>query len=144
MNGPRWFLAVGLILGSIIGICSYYLALNQNRISAPPDTKVSIAKTSSGHTIAAVDSNGAMPARQGEGGEETSVYQYDAHGQLQAIIYKDGSTYTYQYNANGDKIREVTRTGRVWSYSYDQNHHPLFVIDPEGRKTTSSASTAAP
>jgi YD repeat-containing protein len=68
------------------------------------------------------------------------VYQYNSQGQIQMIIYPNGSTYTYSYNANGDKIREGDGAGNNWTYAYDQNHHPLTVIDPKGHITHESTS----
>ena len=78
------------------------------------------------------------PLRHAPGPEASSTdavasYQYTPNGQLQAIVYADGTVYKYAYNAAGDKISETNRTGGTWTYSYDADHHPIRIIDPTGK-----------
>ncbi len=70
-----------------------------------------------------------------------SIYRYNAQGRLQSITYPDSSVYSYEYNSHGDKIRETSRTGKTWTYLYDQSHHPVTIIDPEGRVTRGAPSS---
>ncbi len=84
-----------------------------------------------------------MPQPQAISGS-TPAYDYNAQGELQRILYPDGSVYTYQYNAQATKSARPPATGKTWSYLYDQNHHPVSIIDPDGRVTHSETPPNPP
>ena len=139
-----WFLIIGLMVCLLLVGSAYFLLSSQKSISGVPSsptgvTKPSVSNTSSESGFAAPTADTAPSPQPQSSSAPAPAYQYNARGQLQAIIYPDGSTYTYAYDAYGDKIRETNTTGKTWTYVYDQNHNPISVIDPEGRVTHKEA-----
>jgi len=67
-------------------------------------------------------------------------YRYNTLGQVQKIIYSDGTAYVYAYDTHGDKVSETNPSGKHWLYIYDQHQHLLSVIAPDGHVTSSDIS----
>jgi YD repeat-containing protein len=149
MNNRRdWFLILGLVIGLLLVGGIYFLWPARKSITVAPNSPAAMVKNPISSPSSAGDSPApsAAPARVPQpqvNSGPAPAYQYNARGQLQAIIYPDGSTYSYTYDASANKIRETSRTGKTWSYTYDQSHHPIAVIDPEGRVTHQQASPNA-
>jgi len=145
MNTRRgWFLVIGLLVGLLLGGGAYFLVpTHKSLVVAPnsPAVAVNTPDTSSpSEEGASASPADTTPSLQPEAGSaHAPAYLYNARGQLLAITYPDGSTYTYRYDAYGDKISETNGTGKTWCYVYDQNHHPISVIDPEGHITRKEA-----
>lgn len=141
MNTSRgWFLVIGLMFALLLGSVAFFAMQSRKTIivasnSQPLLANVSILKPSSDAVLTAPTASATTSISLEHSLHPVSTYQYNPQGQLQAIVYPDGSVYTCQYNAAGYKIRETSRTGKTWSYVYDPNGHPLSVIDPEGRVT---------
>ncbi len=125
MLSQRTFLFIAGILVALIALAGglrYILGLEEKNEAALSSPSVTEASPS------------PRPAPAPESTTDTvASYQYTPEGQLQAIIYADGTVYKYAYNAAGDKISETNRTGGTWTYSYDADHHPIRVIDPTGK-----------
>ena len=47
-------------------------------------------------------------------------YSYDDAGNLDGIVYADGSGETYRYNADGEVTTSINRRGQAINYSYDE------------------------
>src|SRR5262249_43772986 len=47
------------------------------------------------------------------------VYSYDAHGNLRAITYPDGTSEQYTYDAQGDVLTARNRCGQTVTYTYN-------------------------
>jgi YD repeat-containing protein len=141
MNTQRgWFLIIGLIVCLLLAGSIYFLWPARKSITIAPNSPIVTVKTPT--SIASPEGDSTAPSADTSSRPQPQVdsgpapaYQYNAHGQLQTITYPDGSVYTYSYDAYGDKVRETNRTGKTWSYTYDQSHHPIAIIDPEGRVT---------
>jgi YD repeat-containing protein len=149
MNTQRgWFLIIGLTVALLLGGGAYFfLTARQSLILAPKSpsgvAQAPVSNPSSAGRLSPLVAPPA-PSPQPQSSGPAPAYLYNAQGQLQAITYPDGSVYSYQYDAYGDKIRETNGMGKTWSYVYDQNHHPVRVIDPEGRVTHKEASPNTP
>ena len=147
------FVGAGLAIWLLLGAGIYFLLPNDKAKVAVAESPTKLIPTpgSSPAPKASTDSPimpiapSTRPQAQANS-DPIRSFQYNDQGQLAAIIYADGSVYAYQYDAHGNKIRETSRTGRIWSYAYDPSHHPITIIDPEGRvthkETSSSASNA--
>ena len=151
MNTRRgWFLVIGLMfILLLIGGASFLLLNHKTNIvgsASPTAMKAPVATPSPEASLPTPTANTEPPPPSQINPGPAPAYVYNAQGQLQCITYPDGSVYTYQYDPYGDKIRETTRIGKTWTYTYDQNHHPLSVINPEGRIThrEAPASTSNP
>ena len=145
MNIPRGWFLVGLMFCLLLGGGAYFLLTSEKTEKVTPNIPTSAVKapdlnpTSERGLITPTKETASSPQLQA-GSVPTPAYRYNAQGQLQAIIYPDGSVYSYEYDAYGNKTKETGRTGKTWSYLYDQSHHPIAVIDPEGRMTHKEAS----
>ncbi len=62
-------------------------------------------------------------------------YQYNTLGQVEKILYSNGSTYAYRYDTHGDKISETDPSGKTWVYTYDQHQQIVTMIAPTGQVT---------
>jgi YD repeat-containing protein len=139
-----WYLVIALAGALIVLGAAHFLTPAPRDASPKPRADVPVTQLPSINRPPIVQPAAPPPVPPPEATRDAAVYQYNLQGQLQAILYPDGSVYTYQYDPYGDKIRETTRTGRTWSYVYDQDHRPLSLIDPECHVTHLPISTSAP
>jgi len=148
------FLFIGLVVGLVLSVGIYFLLPTRQTNTVPLNLPAEVVTTpATNPTSQAPVASIVPPAQVTEqashpqaSSEPIRSYQYTAQGRLAAIIYDDGSVYAYQYDAYGNKVREIGRTGQTWSYVYDPSHHPIAIVDPEGRvthKETSSSTSNA-
>lgn len=62
-------------------------------------------------------------------------YEYDAAGNLTAVILPDGARTALLYNALDQRVRLVDAENSVWAYTYDSSGHLLQISSPLGAVT---------
>ena len=67
----------------------------------------------------------------------TTEYVYDALGNLERVIYPDGSEESYTYDAEGRTLTSTNRQGKTSSYEYDKVGRQTSASAPDGSTTSS-------
>jgi RHS repeat-associated protein len=62
----------------------------------------------------------------------TTVFEYDAHGLVSAVIHDKKSPMTYQRDAFGNTTAVVDPTGRTTRYVYDDKSRLIQAVQPSG------------
>jgi YD repeat-containing protein len=131
MNIRSGFLLVFGVVICLLAGGAYFLGSGPKPIIVASNSPPMLEKASVTSPASEVLSTAAGTASP-ESPAAPSSYQYNSQGQLQQILYGDGSTYIYRYDAHGDKISETDRAGKTWTYIYDQQQRPIRIINPAG------------
>src|SRR5450631_2034443 len=108
------FLLFGLIVCFLLVGGVYMLSTAHQSITVAPGSSAEVPQTPNANSLPEEGSSTpiketAPPSHPRTSPPSTPTYQYNGQGQLQTILYPDGSTYTYQYDPDGNKIRETSR-----------------------------------
>jgi YD repeat-containing protein len=117
------------------------------RIIAPGNTTSAFAYDNRGNLVSATDPlgqrvefiysqgfNQIQTARDQRGNQIR--YAYDAQGNLEQIIYADGSRQTFSYNSQGDVTVSVNRRGQDIDYTYNSRGLLTKKVFADGTEAT--------
>ena len=120
---------------------------NLTRITAPNDSISTFNYDSRGNLISSTDPLGQQVSftYDSEFNQIQTVrdqrgnsigYSYDDAGNLDGIVYADGSGETYQYNGKGEVTVSINRRGEAINYSYDSRGLLTQKVFADGTEAT--------
>ncbi len=121
-----WILIAGFLL--VLALAVYYFP------APPPSSNPALAESPQGTKPSGNEVRAAAP-------NFTPGCQYNAQGQLEKIVYPDGSAYVCVYDAHGNKILETSPAGKSWAYTYDTNQRMTGMVGPDGQVRQMQASS---